>query len=63
MPNPRKPIMCKWCQNYAHTEAKPVRALLCVNCNHLIGNCQEDTSILEAAIAYLRHHASETGVS
>ena len=55
--------MCKWCQNYAHTEAKPVRALLCVNCNHLIGNCQEDTSILEAAIAYLRHHASETGVS
>lgn len=33
-----------------------VRALLCVNCNMLIGHAQEDIKILEKSINYLKHH-------
>ena len=36
-----------------------VRSILCSNCNHIIGKCKEDVSILEKAIAYLRRHASD----
>lgn len=35
-----------------------VRALLCPQCNYLIGNCKEDVSVLEKAIQYLRIHSS-----
>ena len=36
-----------------------VRALLCINCNFLIGHCLEDPQILAAAAAYL-HAQKET---
>jgi len=30
-----------------------IRGVLCYRCNHLIGNCCEDSSILQSAIKYL----------
>lgn len=33
-----------------------IRALLCTQCNHLIGNCMESTGILISAIGYLAKH-------
>jgi recombination endonuclease VII len=33
-----------------------VRAMLCVRCNHLLGNCRENIEILYAAIQYLQKH-------
>lgn len=33
-----------------------IRGLLCSNCNVLIGMASDDTTILELAIAYLKHY-------
>jgi len=33
-----------------------VRGLLCINCNLMIGNAQDDISIMEAGIAYLKKY-------
>ena len=37
-------------------ETGKVRALLCVNCNMLIGHAREDVSVLGKAINYLKEH-------
>lgn len=37
-------------------ETGKVRALLCVNCNMLIGHAQEDIEVLGKAIKYLNEH-------
>lgn len=37
-------------------EDDTARALLCLYCNTIIGMADEDTSILESAIGYLKHH-------
>jgi hypothetical protein len=36
-----------------------VRALLCTNCNTILGKCYDDVSILEKAIHYLNKHKKE----
>lgn len=36
-----------------------VRALLCNNCNHLLGKAKDDVNILSAAINYLLHFAGD----
>ena len=43
------------CVDHCHTTGK-VRALLCDSCNRGIGMLKEDTSVLQAAIAYLNRH-------
>jgi hypothetical protein len=42
-------------------ETNQVRALLCRACNHLIGNCKENTDILLQAIEYLNRHNQRGG--
>lgn len=37
-------------------ETGKVRALLCIACNHLIGDCKEDISILLSAIEFIKIH-------
>ena len=44
-----------------HTGA--VRELLCSQCNKGLGNFGDDTSLMEAAIAYLKKHRQNHGVS
>lgn len=41
--------------DHCHTTGK-VRALLCHNCNTLIGHCKESEDVLLKAIQYLRKH-------
>ena len=41
-----------WCIDHNHTTGR-VRAILCSQCNLLIGNAREDVTILSAAINYL----------
>ncbi len=41
--------------DHCHKSGK-VRALLCTNCNLMLGNGRDDIAILEAGIAYLREH-------
>jgi hypothetical protein len=40
-----------------------VRAILCQNCNFLIGNCKEDVDILQSAISYLCAHMEEEKIA
>lgn len=44
--------------DHCHKSGK-IRDLLCAACNKAIGLLKEDVGVLTAAIAYLRHHASE----
>jgi len=37
-------------------KTRKVRALLCFNCNAMLGNCFDEVEILEKAIAYLHSH-------
>jgi Recombination endonuclease VII/HNH endonuclease len=37
-------------------ETGAVRALLCASCNHLLGHCREDVTILRAAADYIERH-------
>jgi hypothetical protein len=41
-------------------ETKKVRALLCHNCNLIIGNSKENTDILHKVILYLTKHKNDT---
>jgi hypothetical protein len=44
--------------DHNHVSLKP-REILCCNCNLGIGNLQENTEIMEAAIAYVKKHNRE----
>ena len=44
-----------WAVDHDH-ETGQVRALLCQNCNALLGFSREDPAILERAIEYLEEH-------
>lgn len=48
---------CRLAVDHDHATGK-VRGLLCSRCNQMIGHVGEDVSILAAAIAYLKAHAS-----
>lgn len=41
--------------DHCHSSGK-VRDLLCQDCNHLLGNAKDNTSILQNAINYLQRH-------
>jgi len=43
------------CVDHCHDTGK-VRALLCTNCNTLIGKSQENIDVLQSAIKYLMSH-------
>ena len=43
------------CVDHKHDTGK-IRGILCGHCNLLIGNCRENTEILQAAIEYLNRH-------
>lgn len=49
--------------NWAHIDhdhiSNNVRGLLCPSCNHLLGNCKDDISILRNAINYLSAHSTK----
>ena len=47
--------------DHCHKTGK-IRALLCGWCNTLIGLCEENPSVLRAAIEYLNKHGSEESV-
>lgn len=51
-------LECRLCIDHDHSTGK-VRALLCRNCNFVLGHCKENTNVLKAAISYLEKHDAE----
>lgn len=45
------------CVDHNH-ETNEIRALLCHNCNHLLGNAKESVIVLQSAINYLHDYSS-----
>lgn len=52
----KKDISNNYNVDHNHKTGK-VRALLCMNCNTLIGHAKENTDILNSAIEYLKKHS------
>lgn len=50
----RSPFLCV---DHDHTTGK-IRGLLCYPCNLVVGNCLEDSRILEKTMIYLKTHKS-----
>jgi hypothetical protein len=48
--------VARLCIDHNHSTNK-VRALLCHNCNQVIGHCKESIEILQKAIEYLKKHS------
>jgi len=53
----------KWLAVDHDHETGEVRALLCQNCNHMIGHSRERPELLEAGAAYLRRHEKKDEVA
>ena len=47
-----------WCIDHSHATGA-VRAILCHDCNTMLGNAKDDPEILMAAVAYLLEHERE----
>lgn len=47
------------CADHEHCDPPKPRGVLCINCNLGIGNLQENTVIMEAAIVYLKKYKGD----